>query len=131
MTMEVQEDFVAEVEAMPVVVSNVDDRIYPLLIDADTQLPAMSYTFRDGIAASFYVGSYGLATYDIDIVLHTRDYMTSVQISDAFVDKFNGTTLELNSNTLAQQSIVGNVIHAPDTDDPGVFRSVITINLTI
>ena len=133
MTAKVHQDFASDLAGITEVNTATDGRVYPLNIQAQENLPAMSFTIRDGIPVSFYKDSFGLTTYDILVDIWTRSYQTNQEIADAIVSRYNGTSLQIgpvDNPTTVQRAIIDNVLNSIDSDDPGVYRTLIELTLT-
>ena len=133
MTAKVHQDFASDLASIPLVSSETVGRVFPLLIGSTESLPAMSFTIRDGIPDSFYVDSFGLATYDITVDVYSRSYQTNQELADVIVSRYNGTSLQIgpaDNPTTVQRAIIDNVLNSIDVDDSGVYRTLIELTLT-
>ena len=133
MTAKVHRDFASDLASITEVVAAAGERVYPLTIAAEEVLPAMSFTIRDGIPVSFYVNSFGLTTYDILVDIWSRSYQTNQEVADAIVSRYNGTNLQIgpvDDPTTVQRAIIDNVLNSIDSDDAGVYRTLIELTLT-
>ena len=131
MTLQLQQDFRAEVLGITEVQNEIGARVFPLLIPSDMELPAMSYRFDDGTADSFYRDSFGLTTHAIQLDLYTRNPTTQINITQAIQTHFHGQTLSLNGNTQVDRSVVTNILNSLDPDDNQVFRTTIQITFQV
>ena len=133
MTAKFHRDFAADLAAIPDVVSTVSDRVYPLIVQSDAELPAIAFTIQDGTTTTFYVNSFGLTTYSIQVDIFSRDYGVNQIIVESIMSRYNGKILSIGSSsnpTLIQRALIENSLNFIDPEDPGIFRSTVEILIT-
>ena len=131
MTAQFHQDFANDLAAIPEVSTATEGRVFPLLIDSSDALPAISFNILAGNQDSFYVGSFGLTDYTVDINIYSRSYSTNQTLVDALTGRYNGTRVLLNNSTLAQRAIVENIINTLDNADSKVYRTTVQLTLTV
>lgn len=125
MTTIVQTDFIADLVA----ITEVGMIVHPVVIPSGSSFPAISYQFRDGDREPFYVGSFGLASYTVQLDIYSHNYLMNQTIYDAIIAKYNGFTGLLNSNTQVQRISVNSTLNAVDGEDSSLFRTIVELQI--
>ena len=131
MSLQVHTDFAADLAAITVVDQMTEGRVYPLLIGATAQLPAISYQIRDGDREAFYRDSFGLEIYNVQLDIYSDSYVTNQTIYDAIIDRFNGFSGVIGTGTDVQRIIVASTLNSVDSDDPSIYRTILELTLTV
>ena len=85
-----------------------------------------------GIRDSYYINSFGLLRYDIEMNIYSTDFIEKERLVDALVARLHGFSGEIGDSSRISRFRISSVIPTFENDsNPTIYRSIILGEVTV
>ena len=112
--------------------ANIPDigQISPVVGDPSGAFPSLTYTLRDGYAPTFYRGSFGLNTLNIDLNLFSPNYTELQTIKYALLTRYNGFSGSLGTQIVSRIQVVNAFDTFDDDSNTRLYHVIVELEFT-
>ena len=101
-------------------------------IDNDFSGDAIVLNVGGGFRDSYYINSFGLLRYDIEMNIYSTDFIEKERLVDALVARLHGFSGEIGDSSRISRFRISSVIPTFENDsNPTIYRSIILGEVTV